>query len=262
MRRYKIFHPLWMAFYSRDLYRDVGRNWLGISFIYLLLLLLLLWAIAMLRFDQGLDSFIDHQAPQLTAQIPLIVILNGKAVAEGPQPHCVHYPDSERCFAIIDTTGNQQSAEQIDAPLVMTDRELIYRRNATESRSYSFANIDEFVLDQTLMADWLAYAKDWLALSLYPLIILVSFIYRSFQAIFYAVLGIAMRKAQKVEIPFPSLVSISVIALTPAMVIDLLSMLLGWSLAIHPLFYLLLALGYLWFGIACQQDGSQPGIRS
>jgi hypothetical protein len=39
MRRYSIFHPLVLAFYSKPLYQDVGRRWKGTGLGYLLLLL-------------------------------------------------------------------------------------------------------------------------------------------------------------------------------------------------------------------------------
>ena len=39
MRRYSILHPLWMAFYSGDIYDDVARNWRIQPFLYLIILL-------------------------------------------------------------------------------------------------------------------------------------------------------------------------------------------------------------------------------
>lgn len=253
MREHKIYHPLWMAFYSRELYRDVGKNWRGFSFWYLLFLLLVVWAIAMIRLHRGVGLFIEHQAPELVEQIPLILIVKGRAVADIPQPHCIRYPDSDRCLAIIDTSGAIQSLEQLDAPILMTETEIIYKRNDQETRSYSFANIDEFVLDQQRIAGWLAFCKTWLAVALYPLIICALFVYRSFQAILYAVLGIAMSKFQQTPIAFSALASIAAVALTPAIIVNLASMLSGFSLNIHPILYLLLSMAYLWFGIDSQK---------
>ncbi len=43
MKRFGLFHPIWMSFYSRALYRDVAQNWKGTGFLYLLFLLALSW---------------------------------------------------------------------------------------------------------------------------------------------------------------------------------------------------------------------------
>ncbi len=43
MRRYGIIHAPVLAFYSRAFYRDVGTQWGGLSFLYLMLLLAACW---------------------------------------------------------------------------------------------------------------------------------------------------------------------------------------------------------------------------
>ena len=43
MKRYSIFHPLVLSFFSKSLYRDVGKNWRGTGLLYLLLIIALLW---------------------------------------------------------------------------------------------------------------------------------------------------------------------------------------------------------------------------
>ena len=36
MKRYSIFHPLILSFFSKSLYRDVGKHWRGTGLLYLL----------------------------------------------------------------------------------------------------------------------------------------------------------------------------------------------------------------------------------
>jgi hypothetical protein len=56
MPRFRVFHPLWMAFYSRALYRDVGRSWTGLGVPYLLLLLCVTWLPSTLKMHAGFGA--------------------------------------------------------------------------------------------------------------------------------------------------------------------------------------------------------------
>ena len=211
----------------------------------------------MFRFHQGLDLFLETQAPQIVQQIPVLVILDGRAIADGPQPLCIQYPNSEHCMAIIDTSDLLSEKPLINAPLLITSREIIYQRNEFETRSYSFAGIDNFVVDQNRIQGWIEFCRNWLALALYPLVLLSLFVYRSFQAIFYAVIGLLMTKYRRLSIAFPNLASLSAVALTPAILLQGLAILLGVSQSIPAPTYLLISLAYLWFALSAQI--STPG---
>lgn len=38
MRRYKLWQPFWLAFYSKAFYQDVRQHWQGVAFVYLFIL--------------------------------------------------------------------------------------------------------------------------------------------------------------------------------------------------------------------------------
>src|SRR2546426_3324312 len=72
MRRYGILHPLLLSFFSRSLYRDVGRTWKGIGFLYLLLLLALSWVLVTIhlhRMVSGLatSTQLDRKSTRLNS---------------------------------------------------------------------------------------------------------------------------------------------------------------------------------------------------
>ncbi len=58
MRKYTIFHPYVMSFFSKDLYRDVGQNWRGIGAFYLLVLLIISWVFVTILIDRQINLFI------------------------------------------------------------------------------------------------------------------------------------------------------------------------------------------------------------
>jgi hypothetical protein len=64
IRHYTIIDPLYMAFYSRDLYRGVARSWsTGICLLYMLSLVALCWIPGMIRLDTDITHYIDNEIP-------------------------------------------------------------------------------------------------------------------------------------------------------------------------------------------------------
>ncbi|MGH9874005.1 MAG: hypothetical protein ACRD9S_16260 [Pyrinomonadaceae bacterium] len=57
-----------LSFYSKSLYRDVGKNWRGTGLLYLLFLLVLVWIPTMIKGYVGLARFADTDAKEITQQ--------------------------------------------------------------------------------------------------------------------------------------------------------------------------------------------------
>ena len=92
MKRYTIIHPLFMSFFSKSLYKDVARNWKGVNFLYLFLLLALCWIPETIKFQSGLSDFIKNDAPGIVEQIPEITIYQGEVSTDPPGIHSIKDP--------------------------------------------------------------------------------------------------------------------------------------------------------------------------
>jgi len=94
MKRYSIFHAPLLAFGSKSFYRDVGRQWKGVAFGYLILLLVVCWIAPVASIHFGFSNWIDTEAPKIIEQIPAITFNNGKASIDEPQPYRIVDPES------------------------------------------------------------------------------------------------------------------------------------------------------------------------
>ena len=70
MRKYSLFHPFILSFFSRDLYIDVGRHWRGYSVVFLAVLAAVEAVPGVLRVHFSFGEFIESESPALTGQIP------------------------------------------------------------------------------------------------------------------------------------------------------------------------------------------------
>jgi hypothetical protein len=257
-RKYSILHIPVLSFFSKDLYRDVGLNWRGTCFGYLLLLLAVCWIPWMVMIHQSLAEFVQNEASKLISQVPALTIKDGIASIDEPQPYYIMVPDSNEVFAIIDTTGTITSLADSNAYALITKTEAIYREDEVQSRTFSFAEIKNFRLDQAKLNNWLSTFQKLFVPITYPVVLAFSYVYRIIQALIYAAVGLLFAQGFRTKIEYPALLRLAVVAVTPAIIVNTIAALTGFVSFGIWLVYLVIALAYLAFGVKAVSEAHKP----
>lgn len=260
-KRYTIFHVPVLAFFSKELYRDVALRWKGTAFGYLFLLLVVCWVPGIIGIHGEVAEFVDNEAPKLVSQIPVVTIADGQASIDEPQPYYILDPESGDVLVVIDTTGTINSLEETEAQALITRTGAIYRKSALETRSFSFSEIDRFVLTRDRIYGWLDAGKRYAAPVLYPFCVLGSFVFRILQALLYAAIGLLIARLLKTGRSYDDLLRLAVVAVTPAIIAATLLGLAGIGLPLAGLWYFLVAMGYLTFGIRAAAAEEEPSFK-
>ena len=249
MKKFSIFQLPVLSFYSSQLYQDVGLNWKGVGLGYLFLLLAICTIPKMFKLHNGLSLFIDREAPPFIEQIPKITIEKGKVHIDQPQPYYIKAPDSNDVVAIIDTTGQIQSLENTEAFALLTKTKLIMRQSNAESRTYDLSQVESFVLDQDKITGWLNTVKKIFIPFLYPFVLLGSFIFRSIQALIYAVIGLFFAALCKTKLSYSALLRLAVVAVTPCIILRTVLEIISIKIPMDGLLFFLIAMAYLFCGV-------------
>ncbi len=260
MKQFSIFHvPVW-SFFSKDLYLDACFRWKGTGFGYLFLLLAVLWIAPIAGLQMGLSDFVATEAPKVVTQIPVISIVDGKASIAEPQPYYIKNPDTGANLAVIDTTGTIASPDDGKALVLITQKQAIFKKSEVETRAFSFQNVSRFTLSQEKITYWLNKTRSYLAPILYGLAVIFSFMYRVIQALMYAALGMIFVAWCRSERTYQQLLRLSVVAVTPAIIIKTIISMIDVTIPFSGLLYLAIALGYLFLGVqaAAQFDHRPP----
>src|SRR5215470_9276887 len=168
MKRYSIFHPFVLSFFSKDLYRDVAHHWRGVGFLYLLLLLTICWIPTAIKMGADFSKFANDEAPGILDQVPNISITKGEVSITEQMPYTIKSPKTGETLAIIDTTG-QTTVESSNAPLLLTKTSLMVRQNnRSESRVYNLSGVSQFLLTKERLYNWLNLAKTFLPIIVFP----------------------------------------------------------------------------------------------
>ena len=248
-RRFGLYHPYVMAFFSRAFYADVAAYWRGLSFVHLLLVLLLSATAYTVHFQRLIALFVTEEAPAIIEQIPEITIKSGTVRVEVEEPYIIRQPDSGQVFAVIDTTGEVTSLAQTEAVMLLTASRLAVRLSAEDTRIIDLGPIASLEVNRATVSQWLLDIQKWSPFILFPVALGFSFIFRSIQALLYGGLGLALAAMQKAPLPYGAAVSVAIMAMTPVLMLDALLMLMDIYLPLWGLGGFLLAMGYLVFGI-------------
>ncbi len=247
MRRYSIFHVPALSFFSKKLYIDVGQNWKGANFLYLLLLLAICLIPTMINLHRGISNFVNNEAPAIVNQVPEITITDGQVSIKETQPYYIKDPDSNEPLAIIDTTGQIESLEDTDAFCLLTGNKVITKKSEFENRTYDLSNVKAFIVDSERITGWLQIGRKFLAVVIYPFVLLGYYMYRIVQALIYAAIGLLFASFCKTTLSYTALIRLAVVAVTPCIIVGTILGLTDTS--IPPFLYLVAALVYLFFAV-------------
>jgi hypothetical protein len=259
MKQYTIIHPLYMAFYSKSLYRDVASNWpTWFCFLYLLSLLALCWIPGMIRLDSDISEFVDAEAPKYVNQMPVVSISKGQASLAEPQPYIIKDPEKGDPVMIIDTTGQTTSIDNSKAMVLLTKTQLILKDRLQGSRMLNLSEIGDMTIDKAMVYDWLEAFLEWFAILLYPFAVLFSFTFKGIQAALYALIGILFSRIIKAGLNYKAMIRLAVISLTPVIILNTLTIFFRVPIPEPWLTNALITTGYLIFAIRASTYRPSP----
>lgn len=247
--KYSLFHAIYLSFYSRDLYRDVARNWRGFSLSYLLALLGLYCIPLVLHYVEMIGRDLDEKAPHIIHQVPDIRINGGKASVSVAEPYYIYTDEGKSVFMIIDTTGTTRTLQGTGSRILLTQSQVMIKVSPEATHTVDLVHIDDMTVDRRTLYEWIESFRGTLPFILYPLFLLFTFAYRLFYVSSLSVIGLAVNRWITAGLPLKSIVRLSVVALTPSLMIETLTMLfrihvVGWWFV-----GVVISIGYLVFAI-------------
>ena len=257
MKRFSILHPLFMSFYSAELYQDVGRKWTGVGLGYLFLAMAILQVPMAVKIHVSFSKWVASGAGEVVDKVPRIDIRNGDVSTNVETPYYIPQPQdpanrigkTSEYLAVIDLTGKYKSLEDVNADILLTKRSLIMRNRPAETRTYDLSGVQEFWVDSARIHGWLESSRYFVAPVFYGMVLVFSFLYRVAQVALYAAVGILFARSMNAALEYPALMRLAAVAVTPAMVLNEIVDLTQIHIPLWSLLCLGIAMGYLYFGV-------------
>jgi hypothetical protein len=257
MKRFSILDPLYMSFYSAELYQDVARRWKRVGLGYLFLAMALLQLPMAVKIHAGFSKWVRNDAREVVDKIPRITIRHGEVSTDVETPYYIDAPRepanrmnrSSQYLAVIDLTGKYKTLEDVSADILLTKHSLAMRNRPTEVRTYDLSGIDDFSVDSARIHGWMDSSRVFVAPGFYVFVLLFSFFYRVVQNLLYAAIGLGFACSLNVALEYPALMRLAAVAVTPPMILNEAVQLASTNIPAWSLICLAMAMGYLYFGV-------------
>lgn len=248
MQRYTIIHPLFMSFFSKSLYRDVAQKWKGLCFTYLISLLALCVIPGVMKFQADLSDFFNNKAPKIVKQVPAITISKGKVSIAASEPYFIRDEKGDP-VAIIDTSGKTVSLKDSKALVLLTKTSVVIKKDEKESKTFELAEIDSLFIDRGVIYSWIDTFEQGFAFILYPFALFFSFLFHLAEVFIYAAIGLIFARSLNASLSYRILIRLSVISITPALILGALIVLADISIPYWWLMSFSVSTAYLFFAV-------------
>jgi hypothetical protein len=261
MRRHNAITAIPRSFFSADLYRDVARNWRGIGFWYLVLVMLLTTIFPVLEVRAGLRKFARDEYPRVAREFPEFTIKNGQVTSSEQQPYDVKDPDTGEVLFRLDTTGKTKDLTQTKAIVLLTKDRLHTRDNRGNIKSYNLKqfNVDLTVNEQNLVRwmDNVARHGPWVFGVTLFVFKLVGYL---ILVLIVGALGLAISNSLHAGLTYAQTLRLAAIAATPGAVVGGLLWLVPVMIPCcgGEILVLLIMLGFVWFGVKANSGEHAP----
>ena len=223
----------------------------------LLLVLAISWAATLLKMHLMLRTFAKRDFPALVKDVPPVTIQNGVVSSPVSQPYTIEDPQTHRPLAILDTTGEITSLDNTSAIILVTQNKLILKENGNgQTRIQDLSKINSFFVDRSRLAGWMDLVSRWSAIAMFPIMLVGSLAYRLIQSLIYGLAGMIFSSIFNARLSFPALMRLSVLAVTPVIVLNTALDLAGLSVPAMWLLCFVMAMVYL--GLAVRANAEPP----
>lgn len=254
MSRYNIFQAIFMSFYSRKLYQDVGQNWGGKTFLYLFVLLSLSWIGDTIFIQSGISRMYARTSDAFVAQIPVLTVTQGKLSTPEKKPYIIKEPGTENIFAIIDTSGKFTDIANTKADILVTESKIYNQQDEHETRIHHIPSSFSAVIHPDIINGYVKSGIGYAWIFIFTFLLIFSYVYRILQCMLYAILGKIFSVISKSNVTYGTIVQITMVAITPSIVIATLFNLFMFDFPHQYLTYFVISMLYMIYGIRANKS--------
>lgn len=224
-------------------YKSIKENKFAKTFLYLLLLLLIIHSMITIRNYVLVKNVMERASIELSQNIPDFELKDGKFKFSGKMPYYASSSTNE--IFVIDTTGSVDARvlNNVMAGVLITE-DAVYLKNNLQSQTISLADFKGADFNKQDLIEFIPKLS-WLVL----IAMIVSFVFvlgwKLFNAVLLALLGILISAAYKVDLKYRHLFNFSVYALTLPMIIKLAVDISGYYIPLFFVIYWAISIVYL-----------------
>ncbi len=235
-------------------YRSIKDNKFSRSFVYMLLLFLIIYFISGTRTFIATRILVDDLAADLNVNVPEFRLENGEFSFEGKMPYIISSSSSEAF--VIDTTGqvNEGVLKDVASGMLITKDKVYVKRSEVETREFSLSELKGITVSKTDVLEFLPKLS-WIVFIFIAFGFIFVLGWKLLNAVILALLGLIANAVFNGRLKFNNLMNISIYALTLPMLIQLAVNLYGYPIPGFGFIYWAISILYVVLAVkSCNDD--------
>lgn len=238
-------------------YRSIKDNKFSRSFVYLLLLFLIIYLISGTRTFIITRIVIDELITNVNANIPEFKLENGEFSFEGKMPYYIS-SSTDEAF-VIDTTGQVTKSvlKDVASGILITKDKVYAKRSEVETREFSLTELKGITLTKSDMLEFLPKLS-WIVLIFIAFGFIFVLGWKLLNAVILALLGLIANALLNGRLKFNNMLNISIYALTLPMLIQVAVNLYGYPIPRFGLIYWGISILYVVLAVkSCRDEANE-----
>lgn len=261
MKRTNLFLAIPFSLYSKSFYQEVGKSWIGRSFFYLFLLLVLCWIPIALVSIHSISELASMALEDIGGQLPVLHIQQGVITSESKTPTLIRWSKNPELakqlkanlFAIIDTQKQIKNFDKSSALVLVTDKEIYVKHLGKKLAKYELPKNLNMTVSSSDIGKILGKMKGYLygigGLLIYCFGLALSYIRYVLFGLIYAVVGLVFNSHLKRRLDYGNLLGLSLVAFSPVILIKMLFFVFDITFPFITLVYYIIPVIYVYWGI-------------
>ncbi|HOE57393.1 MAG TPA: DUF1189 domain-containing protein [Bacillota bacterium] len=243
-------------------YRSIRNNKFSRSFLYLLLLFLIIYFINGIRTFIVTRIVIDKIGVNFIENVPEFRLENGELSFEGNMPYYISNSTNE--IFVIDTTGSVKESvlKDVRTGMLITRNNIYIKTNEIETRTFSLTELKGIILTKSDILEFLPKLS-WIMLIFIVFGFIFALGWKLLNAVILALLGLIVNSVLKGRLKFNNMLNISIYVLTLPMLIQLAVNLYGYPLPGFGLIYWGISILYAALAVkSCRDEENESDLAN
>jgi len=239
---------IYLAFYSKDAYIRAAREWKGIGYGYLFILILISTLCIGLWVHTWINIALSGVEKHILPQLPRMTIAEGHLTIDKELPYVIAVKGNSLCR--FDNTNDLPPDPAEFSPFVFgTSDFAIYSRKNGLLRQWVYEKIWTAVIEPLGVTKYVQFLKTWGGLVFAGILLPLHFLWVASQTLILGALGRIFARTMHTALTYSRLIRISVVAVTPGVVLGTLLIVSNQFFALWLGIYGIMGAIYLFYGV-------------
>lgn len=247
MNNFLALRTLYLSFYSRHAYIRAVKEWTGLSFGYLFMVVLFSTIAIGIWVHVWVNIGVQQLEKMVLPQLPKLIFKDSVLTIDKPLPYTIII-NEEPFIRFAETDAQSADTNDFVPVIVGKTKWSQYAANGRVTQA-DFAQNLNTIIEPLGVAKYVTWIKTYLGLTVGLILLPLHFTFVAVQTLILGLVGKLFASTMTYELNYPDLVRVSTVSVTPGIIVGTLLLVNNQFFGLWLGIYGIMALAYLFYGV-------------